>query len=223
LKLLVRTLRAAWPAVNITVRADAGFCRSTLLLWCERHGVDYVIGLARNTRLVKAAESAIDAAERQFEKTRLKQRDFAEIYYAVKTWKRKRGVIVRTEHGAQGSNPRYVVTNRPDYPATIFDAIYCQRGEMENRINLEKAVDPQMAQISTDETKDLHKVLVHLLGDTQSADKRSIICAHLRNLRIELLFLGSRNSSSACSPIARVAVPGGQTSSGCCSHHSPTR
>jgi hypothetical protein len=47
-----------------------------------------------------------------------------------------------------------------------------------------------MAQISTDETKDLHKVLVHLLGDTQAADKRSLICAHLRNLRIELRFSG---------------------------------
>jgi hypothetical protein len=47
-----------------------------------------------------------------------------------------------------------------------------------------------MAQISTDETKDLHKVLVHLLGDAQATDKRSLICAHLRNLRIELLFLG---------------------------------
>jgi hypothetical protein len=57
--------------------------------------------------------------------------------------------------------------------------------------SLEKAVNPLMSQISTDETKDLCKVLVHCLCDTQAADVRSLICAHLRNLRIELRFLGS--------------------------------
>ena len=133
-KLLVKKLRAAWPEVRITVRADSGFCRRRLLLWCERHGVDYVIGLARNNRLAALAQPAINAAETRFEKDKLKHRHFAEIHYAAKTWARKRRVIVRTEHGEQGSNPRYVVTNRQDAPATIYDEIYCQRGEMENRI-----------------------------------------------------------------------------------------
>jgi hypothetical protein len=58
-------------------------------------------------------------------------------------------------------------------------------------MNPEKAVNPQMSQISTDKTKDLCKVLIHRLGDTQSADVCSLICAHLRNLRIELRLLGS--------------------------------
>jgi hypothetical protein len=57
-------------------------------------------------------------------------------------------------------------------------------------MNLEKAVSPQMSQISTDETQALRKVLVNPLGDTQAVDVRSLICAHLRNLRIELRFLG---------------------------------
>jgi hypothetical protein len=54
---------------------------------------------------------------------------------------------------------------------------------------LEKAVNPQMSQISTDETKDLRKAWAHLLGDAQAADVQSLICVHLLNLRIELLFL----------------------------------
>jgi hypothetical protein len=59
----------------------------------------------------------------------------------------------------------------------------------------EKAANPQMSQISTDENKrlrkaDSHNALVHLLGDAQAASVRSLICVHLRNLRIELLFLG---------------------------------
>jgi hypothetical protein len=71
------------------------------------------------------------------------------------------------------------------------------RTSVRSRISLilEKAVNPQMPQISTDETKDLRKAdsrkaLVHRLGDAQAADVRSLVCAHLRNLRIELLFLG---------------------------------
>lgn len=43
-------------------------------------------------------------------------------------------MIVRTEHGEQGANPRYVVTNRHDAAPRIYDTLYSQRGEMENRI-----------------------------------------------------------------------------------------
>jgi hypothetical protein len=52
-----------------------------------------------------------------------------------------------------------------------------------------------MSQISTDEAKhlrkaDSRKALVHRLGDIQTADVCSLICVHLRNLRIELRFFG---------------------------------
>lgn len=133
-KLLVQRLRQDWPEVRITIRADSGFCRRRLLCWCERNGVDYVIGLARNTRLAEHAVAAIARAQRRYERTGIKQRDFAVLRYAARTWRRSRRVIVRTEHGEQGSNPRYVVTNRRDRAAVIYDDIYCQRGEMENRI-----------------------------------------------------------------------------------------
>ncbi len=39
LALLVRRLRAAWPEVKITIRADGGFCRWRLMRWCDSHGV----------------------------------------------------------------------------------------------------------------------------------------------------------------------------------------
>jgi L-alanine-DL-glutamate epimerase-like enolase superfamily enzyme len=48
---IVRQIRAAWPEVKIIVRADCGFSRNELMSWCEAHGVDYVLGLARNQRL----------------------------------------------------------------------------------------------------------------------------------------------------------------------------
>ena len=60
LKLLVGRLRQAWPGVRIIVRADSGFCRRQLLSWCERNAVDYIIGLAKNARLVRLARTRDD-------------------------------------------------------------------------------------------------------------------------------------------------------------------
>ena len=47
-------IRAWWPDVRIIVRADSGFAREALMAWCEGNGVDFIIGLAKNARLVRA-------------------------------------------------------------------------------------------------------------------------------------------------------------------------
>ena len=52
LERIVRRIRQRWPQAAIVVRGDAGFCRDTLMSWCEQRGVDYVLGLARNSRLL---------------------------------------------------------------------------------------------------------------------------------------------------------------------------
>lgn len=136
LALLVRRLRQAWPEVKVVFRGDSGFCRPLILSWCERHGVDYIVGLAGNPRLAKLAldidyESAI-----RFEKTREKQRVFGFIEYAAKSWKkRRRKVVVKSETSWRGFNTRYVVTNLRGCSAEwLYDHRYCARGEMENRI-----------------------------------------------------------------------------------------
>ena len=51
LKLLVTRFRQEWPDVKIVFRADSGFCRWKLLRWCDRNGVDYIVGLAKNAVL----------------------------------------------------------------------------------------------------------------------------------------------------------------------------
>lgn len=43
-------------------------------------------------------------------------------------------MIVKAEHGAQGANPRFVVTSLSGDAAALYDEVYCARGEMENRI-----------------------------------------------------------------------------------------
>jgi Transposase DDE domain group 1 len=134
LKLLVRRLRAVWPEVKITIRGDSGFCRWRLMRWCDSHGIGYVLGLAKNAVLQREARDWIDRAERQFVRTGQPQRIFGSLSYAAKSWDRPRRVIAKAEHNAQGANPRFVVTNVPGDPQELYEDVYCQRGEMENRI-----------------------------------------------------------------------------------------
>ena len=134
LKLLVTRLRQKWPQVRIVFRGDSGFCRQRIINFCERAGVHYIIGLARNARLQGITEFMELAMKDAFEQTGLKPREIGEFVYAAQSWAKERRVITRLEYGAQGNNPRYVVTNLAGEPQALYDDLYCQRGEAENRI-----------------------------------------------------------------------------------------
>jgi DDE family transposase len=134
LKLLVSRLRQAWPDVRLIIRADSGFCRWRLMRWCDSNGIGYVLGLARNSRLETLGCPWIHAAQTCFEMTGQPQRLFGEFAYAAASWDRQRRVIVKAEHNAQGDNPRFVVSNLPGNARGLYEVLYCERGEMENRI-----------------------------------------------------------------------------------------
>jgi len=134
LKLLVTRLRQAWPKVRIVFRADSGFCRHWLLGWCERNRVDYILGIAKNSRLNALSGYLHTQAAEAFDTTGNKQRLFGELTYAAGSWKRARRVIVKAEHSTHGPNPRYIVTNLSSEAQHLYDKVYCARGEMENRI-----------------------------------------------------------------------------------------
>ena len=135
---IVAQIRQAWPEVKIVIRADSGFCREDLMRWCEENGVDYLIGLAQNTRLKAMITAEQDQARLQFETTKQPARVFAELrYQTLETWSRERRVVAKAEHLAKGPNPRFVVTSlsiedRAAKP--LYEDDYCGRGEMENRI-----------------------------------------------------------------------------------------
>jgi hypothetical protein len=134
LKLLVGRLRQTWPRVKIIFRGDSGFCRWRLLRWCEDHGVNYIVGLAKNARVLALAQRLMEQAGKEFASQRQKQRLFGEGQYAAETWDKERRVLVKAEHTDQGSNPRLVVTNLEGEAQPLYDELYCARGEMENRI-----------------------------------------------------------------------------------------
>lgn len=138
LQRIVGQIRAAWPTVQIVIRGDSGFCREPIMAWCEAHDVDFVLGLAKNRRLVKRLTSELQQAKELYESTRQPARSFADFDYQTrKSWSRSRRVIGKAEHLAKGSNPRFVVTSIPakEFDAqSLYEDEYCARGEMENRI-----------------------------------------------------------------------------------------
>ena len=134
LALLVKRLRRAWPEVRIVFRGDGGFCRHRMFDWCERRGVGYITGLAKNARRNDLAAPWMARAAQGFEASGDKQRLFGEFAYAAATWKTERRVIARLEHGDKGANPRYIVTNLAGEAQELYEKLYCQRGDMENRI-----------------------------------------------------------------------------------------
>ncbi len=134
LKLLVTRFRRQWPDVKIIFRADSGFCRWKLLRWCDQSGVDYIVGLAKNEVLKRLARRSMITARWGYRRSGLKQRLFEEFDYAAATWDRKRRIIAKAEHTDQGENPRFVVTSLPGGPQDLYDKLYCQRGDAENRI-----------------------------------------------------------------------------------------
>lgn len=134
LSLITKRLRQAWPGVKIIFRGDSGFCRWKMLRWCDRHGVDYIVGLAKNSVLNKLSETLMVSAENAFKETGQKQRLFGEFNYAAGTWDKQRRVIARIEHTEKGENPRFITTTLAGESQQIYEQIYCARGEMENRI-----------------------------------------------------------------------------------------
>lgn len=134
IKLLITRLRDAWPNTRFIVRGDSGFCRQRLIRWCERQDVSYVIGVARNARLQARVADDEEQLRVAFEASGIKQRHIGELRYAAESWDIERRVITRLEYGTQGINPRFVVTNLKGKASDLYDRLYCQRGEAENRI-----------------------------------------------------------------------------------------
>jgi hypothetical protein len=146
LEYLVGRIRAYWPEVIIHVRGDAGFGMPWMLKMSQRLGVDYSYGLAANAVLKRLSDGLLKQAEAAYEADRQQakqegrpvpptRRLFDAFWYKADSWPYPRWVIVKAEANAQGSNRRFVVTNRPGaqvLPEAAYDD-YTGRGESENR------------------------------------------------------------------------------------------
>jgi hypothetical protein len=124
--------------VRIVVRADSGFCRENIMAWCERNRVDYVLGLAKNERLIAEIDGELYEAWEYLQETGQSARVFRDFeYQTLDSWSRPRRVIGKAEQLPAGPNPRFIVTSLKKSEVdgqSLYEDVYCARGDMENRI-----------------------------------------------------------------------------------------
>jgi Transposase DDE domain group 1 len=152
LRPIVAQLRAAWPGVTILVRADNGLAVPAVYEFCETEGLDYVLGYARNPVLERATATALDDLERYYRLYGRRRGEesvqrFEEVRdYQADSWPYPRRVIAKIEVMPQGSQRRFVVTNRVARPEVIYRELYVLRGavpeqpigEMKNGLRCER-------------------------------------------------------------------------------------
>ena len=119
---LVSQIRSRWPRTRVLLRADSGFCREALMAWCEDNRVDYVFGLAKNSRLVAEIYNELAWAEEDAKATGKPARRFKELFWTTRdSWSRRRRVVAKAEWTSDEANPRFIVTSLKAKEAPMRD------------------------------------------------------------------------------------------------------
>ena len=146
LRHVIGRIRARWPAVEIVVRGDSHYGRPEAMAWCERQRIGYIFGLAGNSVLLRrVGDLAEDAALGRIDGDAEKVRRYGELRYAATSWKVERRVIARVEAGSQGADSRFIVTNLSGLPKSLYEKLYCARGQAENLIKAHNCTSPPTA------------------------------------------------------------------------------
>jgi hypothetical protein len=200
---IVAQIRQSWPRVRITLRADSGFANDELMTWCEESRVDYVFGLARNTRLQAVLEEPLAEAKRLCLATGKPARVFRDFRYrTLDSWSRERRVVGKAEHTLEGANPRFVVTSlkrsRTLDARALYEDLYCARGEAENRIGEQFEMFADRASSATLQANQLRltfSALAYVLVDTLrrvGLRHTEFADAAVTTIRLKLLKLGAQ-------------------------------
>jgi hypothetical protein len=200
LKHLVRRIRRHWPCTRITLRGDSHYGRPEAMAWCEQSGIDYIFGLAGNRVLdALAATMADDLKVRRAEAGAEKMRTFTAFTYGAKSWQCERHVVARLEATPRGFDARYIVTSIEAEARSLYEDVYCRRGQAENLIKMHKC------QLASDRTSCqspvanqvrlvLHTCAYWLMLALRDAVPAAspLAKAEFATLRLRLLKLGAR-------------------------------
>jgi hypothetical protein len=141
LERLLERVRQAFPKARIRVRLDGGFAGPDVLTFLDAQpDVGYVVAMAKNDVLLRLAESAMRKARKLSKQTGQTAHVYGDSRYAAGSWKgvpRRvifKAEVVRLGDRAPKDNPRFVITNLTQSPRWIYKHVYCERGDIENRI-----------------------------------------------------------------------------------------
>jgi Transposase DDE domain group 1 len=140
LRRLVRMIRHYLSGVQIRVRLDGGFAHPAVLEFLDAQPkLEYVVAMAKNAVLKRVAESGMRRARQLSRRSGKTEHIYGEVRYKAGKWPGLRRVIIKAEvvraaHKDPKDNPRFVITNMKQSPQWIYERVYCQRGDIENRL-----------------------------------------------------------------------------------------
>ena len=114
-------------------RANAGFAVPKLHEFCERHKIGFTIATGGNEVFKRQAQPLLEEAIAQYNIIGEKATIFGHFAHRASTWPWHLRVLVKVECVPEGTNTRFVVTNRPGEPRRLFH-FYEGRGQAENYI-----------------------------------------------------------------------------------------
>jgi hypothetical protein len=137
---IVERIRRLFPTAKIRIRLDGGFAHPDLLdCFDAAPDVEYVVAMASNAVLKRRAKRAMGTARRLSRRSGKTEHLYTETRYAARTWSHPRRVVIKAEVVREPGkepkdNPRFVITNLTQSPRWVYEGVYCQRGDVENRI-----------------------------------------------------------------------------------------
>ena len=140
LQRLVEIIRQHMPGVKIRVRLDGGFANPAVFEFLDAQPkLEYVVAMASNAVLKRVAQPGMRRASQLSRRTGKTEHIYGDAYYKAGKWPGQRRVIIKAEVVCAADkdpkdNPRFVITNLKQSPQWIYEKVYCQRGDIENRI-----------------------------------------------------------------------------------------
>ena len=140
LRRLVRIIRECFPGVPIRIRLDGGFAHPAVLEFLDAQPqLEYVVAIAKNAVLKRVAAPGMRRARQLSRRSGKTEHIYGEVCYAARKWPCLRRVVIKAEvvrapEKDPKDNPRFVITNMRQSPQWIYERVYCQRGDIENRI-----------------------------------------------------------------------------------------
>jgi Transposase DDE domain group 1 len=199
---LLRAIRANWPKTQIMLRGDSHYCAPEVLDFCRANGLDYILGVAPTTTLRRHVGDLEASVKARYEAAPNpgKARGFKEFYDGAASWSRVERVFARVEAGAEGPDTRFVVTNlKQRNPRTLYEDVYCRRGQAENHIKSWKTHLAADRTSCTKATANQFRLFLHagaywlMWGLRVSMPKRSMWrVAQFDTLRLRLIKIAAR-------------------------------
>lgn len=134
LRRAIALLRARFPKVAITLRADSAFGQEAVLSLCGEQQIGYVLGLPQNARLRVLSAGLEEAVRNEAAATKEPLRRFARFTYQADSWQQHEQVVCKVEWLGDKLNVRYLVHDRQQESSEQTYLFYCERGDRENRI-----------------------------------------------------------------------------------------